>query len=49
MQRLLWYIKQLFPFTYVTDYCEDEKHWVCVWKMWIGRCFDIRKWEVRGE
>ncbi len=39
---MIWYLRQLFPLTYRTYY-DDEKgasHFV-VWRMWLGRCFDI--------
>ncbi len=39
--RLVWLIKQLVPLTYRTTYIEDGKRHFCVWKMWMGRQFDI--------
>lgn len=41
-QRLIWYLKQLFPLTYRTRYIDqaDNKHFI-VWNMWFGRCFNI--------
>lgn len=34
-------LKQLFPLTYRTTYIENGQRHVCVWKMWLGRCFDV--------
>lgn len=38
----MWYLKQLFPLTYRTEYGDEDgkKHFV-VWKMWLGRCYKI--------
>ena len=40
--RLIWSLKQLFPFTYRTNYGDEsgQRHFV-VWRMWLGRCFAI--------
>ena len=37
-----WYLKQLFPLTYRTNYQDEDgnKHF-CVWKMWLGKCYRI--------
>lgn len=41
MERFWWYVKQLVPLTYRTEYRENgEKHF-CVWKMWMGRSYHI--------
>lgn len=37
----MWYLKQLLPLWYKTFYwIGKEKHFV-VWRMWLGKCFDI--------
>ncbi len=40
--RLVWYLRQLLPLTYVSTYTEDDKRRLSIWRMWFGRCFDIR-------
>lgn len=36
-----WYLKQLLPLTYRTRFVQDgEAHFV-VWRMWLGRSFQI--------
>ena len=45
---MIWYLKQLFPLMYVSEYKEDGKKYVSVWRMWFGRCFSIRRWQVCG-
>jgi len=40
--RVLWYLKQLLPLTYRTNYTdEDGSYHYTVWNMWFGRCFNI--------
>jgi hypothetical protein len=36
MNRILWYIKQLFPLTYRTTAEEDGEKYFHVWKMWFA-------------
>ena len=45
MERLKWYLKQLFPLTYVATYSvpgEWHRRKLCIWRMWFGRCFNVR-------
>jgi len=46
LNRILWYAKQLLPFTYWTEYfdLQESQYKVSVWKMWFGRCFNVREW-----
>jgi len=44
--KILWYLKQLFPLKYHTEYGKNGKWYVTVWRMWFGRCFKIQKWEI---
>jgi hypothetical protein len=39
--RVLWHLKQLLPLTYRTWYAEQGVWHFTVWRMWLGRCFDI--------
>lgn len=41
-----WYLKQLFPLSYETTYTEGGKRMLCQWRMWLGRSFDVRSWEL---
>lgn len=42
LQNLMWYPKQLIPFTYRTWYVDgDGKKHYTVWQMWFGRCFNV--------
>jgi len=42
MNRLAWYFKQLFPLRYVSVYTQDGNRRLDTWRMWFGRCFDIK-------
>ena len=45
--KLKWCLRQLLPLTYRTRYGDggDRQHFV-VWKMWMGRCYQIDDVEV---
>jgi len=49
MDKLIWYLKQLFPMKYDTIYKEDGTWYVTIWRMWLGRCFAIKKYALAGE
>lgn len=38
---IVWILRQLFPLTYRTVYVQDGRKHFVVWRMWLGRCFDI--------
>lgn len=48
MERVKWYIKQLFPLMYVATFKEDAKRRLCIWRMWLGRCFDVRYFNLEA-
>lgn len=46
MDNVIWYVRQLLPLKYRTVYEEDGKRYSCEWRMWFGRCFDIKREEI---
>lgn len=42
MDKLVWYVKQLFPFTYVTTFSEQGQKRLCIWRQWFGRVFNAQ-------
>lgn len=46
MERLKWCLKQFFPFVYVTTFSESGKRRLCIWRMWAGRCFNARYFDL---
>ena len=44
---MAWYLKQILPLTYVSEYINNDKKFVTIWKMWFGRCFNIRTFEIK--
>ncbi len=44
----MWYLKQLFPFRYITTFRRNNQWWLCIWRMFLGRCFDIRYFRLES-
>lgn len=47
MKKLVFLLKQLLPFTYVTRYGVDGKKYLAVWKQWFCKPFNVRHYELR--
>ena len=39
--KLIWYLRQLLPLSYRAHYTASGQRHFCVWRMWLGRSFDI--------
>jgi len=37
VNSMLWYLKQLIPFTYESEYKIEGEKFCSVWKMWFGK------------
>ncbi len=48
MNKILWYFKQLFPLIYWSKYKEGEKNIFTIWKMWFGKCYNIKNFNIGG-
>jgi hypothetical protein len=46
MDKFKWALKQMFPFSYCSEYKTSGHKEVAVWHMWMGRCFAVRRWRV---
>lgn len=48
MKKFIYYIKQLFPFTYWTKYKtpDDNKYHIAIWRQWFGKPFSPLHFEV---
>lgn len=46
MKKFVWALKQLLPFGYCSEYGTNGRKEVAVWRMWMGRCFAVRRWQV---
>jgi len=51
MKKIIYYFKQLFPLTYISEYGildgnKNEKKLMTIWKMWFGICYNIKTKEV---
>lgn len=47
MHKIIWYLKQLLPPTYVTTLTENGQRRLCIWRMWWGRSFDVRYFDLK--
>ncbi len=48
---MIWYLKQLLPLRYQSQYAEilpggGERKLLTIWRMWFGRCFNVQTWEL---
>jgi hypothetical protein len=46
LRKIKWYLKQLLPLTYHSKYeCGGNKK-ICIWKMFLGICYDIEEYSI---
>lgn len=42
ISRIVWLLRQALPLTYRTRYRDPRgRQHFCVWRMWLGRSFDV--------
>ena len=55
MNHVIWYLKQLLPLRYESEFiehiedsesAEGGQPTLCIWRMWMGRCFNVRYWRL---
>lgn len=50
--RLLWVFKQMFPLSYKSEFIskaelgELGKRQLCIWRMWLGKCYDVQWYDL---
>ena len=49
MDKTIWYLKQILPLVYISEYTENNKRQLSIWRMWFGRCFCHRKFTLVSE
>ena len=49
MSKTSWYFKQLLPLRYTTIYGRHDKVYLAIWRMWMGKCFKIKEYELAGK
>ena len=47
MNEIIWFIKQLFPLDYYSRYRNNNKEMISTWRMLFGKCYNIKKYEIR--
>jgi len=40
--NMRWFLKQLLPLNYETTYRQSSEKYFCRWRMWFGKCFNIK-------
>jgi hypothetical protein len=48
VKKIIWCIKQLFPFWYKTHYAIGKEEHFAVWQMWLGKCFNVTDVKLAG-
>ena len=49
MKRMIWSLKQLLPFVYVSEYSTNGHLEVAVWRQWFGKSLWVRKCVVQNK
>jgi hypothetical protein len=44
--RILSLLKTLIPVTLYSQYSTNGHREVAVWRMWFGKSYDVKRWEV---
>jgi hypothetical protein len=47
MSKIKWYLKQLLPLMYVSEYTYNNERELCLWRMWFGRSYNIKKYVLK--
>ena len=45
--KFIWCLKQLLPLTYVGKEINENGKQLCVWRMWFGKPFHIKWYELK--
>ena len=46
--KIVWYLKQLLPLTYISEYKAEGRNRLSIWKMWFGKVYQHRKYNISG-
>ena len=46
MSKIKWYFKQLLPLKFESKYIENGAQKLTLWKMWFGKCYNIRTYNI---
>ena len=47
LSMMKWCLKQLLPLTYIGKEINEDGKFLCVWRMWFGKPFDIKFYELK--
>ena len=46
LNKIKWCLKQAFKLQYYSYYTENNIRYVCTWEMWLGKCYNIKKYKI---
>ena len=49
MSKIIWFLKQLLPLTYRSEYQEGRKKVFAVWNMWFGKVFNLDAYFITSK
>ena len=44
--KIIWLVKQLFPFQYFSEYTENGVKKLTIFRMFFGRTFAVKTWDL---
>jgi len=47
VNKAIWYLRQLFPLTYVSTYIEDGQEKLSIWRMFLGKCYSVKVYNLK--
>lgn len=47
MNKIIFIVKQLLPFTYYTKYRVQNTKEIAIWTQWFGKPFNIKRFEIK--
>ena len=45
----IWYLKQLLPLTYESEYYGEDGKYCSIWKMWFGKILWCKQFKIEGK
>ena len=47
IEKIKWFLRQLLPLTYRSRYTSNNEPHFCVWKMWLGKCYQVEDYVIQ--
>ena len=46
MKKIIFTLKQLLPFTYISKFTTDGKKYLTVWKQWLFKPYKVETYRI---